>query len=290
MWAYGVAVKGGDRDNRPRPAGHGVEGVVNRARLSWSDLRLALSAPRPRDGFASRQLMISGVRTHLRFATGAAGVPIILLHGLAVSHRYLMPTARALAVHHPVYLPDLPGFGLSGKPHAVYRVHDHARHVAALIERLDLAPACLVGNSFGCEVAAQLAARHPHAVQALVLVLVGPTTDPAARSYRGQLGRWLVDLFREDPRQAAILARDVRDAGLRRVLRTLSVSVHNRIEDDLAACGPPTLLLRGSRDPVAPARWLAQAARACGGPTRVGGIDGAAHNAVTAAGTAVADM
>jgi pimeloyl-ACP methyl ester carboxylesterase len=256
--------------------------------FSWSDLHLALSAPRPRDGFTSRHMTVRGVRTHLRVATRAAGMPIVLLHGLAVSHRYLMPTARALAEGHPVYVPDLPGFGLSGKPRAVYRVIDHADHVAALMQRLDLPPACLVGNSFGGEVAARLAARYPDAVRALVLV--GPTADPAARSYRGQVGRWLIDLVREDPRQAAILARDVRDAGLRRVVGTLSASVHNRIEADLAAVRAPTLLLRGSRDPVAPARWLAEAARACGGRTRVAGVHGAAHNAVTTAGAAVADL
>ena len=42
--------------------------------------------------------------------------PIVLVHGLAVSHRYLMPTAALLARRHPVGVPDLPGFGLSGDP------------------------------------------------------------------------------------------------------------------------------------------------------------------------------
>jgi pimeloyl-ACP methyl ester carboxylesterase len=34
-------------------------------------------------------------------------------HGLAVSHRWLMPLAAELAGHHPVHVVDLPGFGLS---------------------------------------------------------------------------------------------------------------------------------------------------------------------------------
>jgi pimeloyl-ACP methyl ester carboxylesterase len=46
--------------------------------------------------------------------TGLGPSAWLLVHGLAVSHRYLMPTAAALAG--TVYVPDLPGFGLSDKP------------------------------------------------------------------------------------------------------------------------------------------------------------------------------
>jgi pimeloyl-ACP methyl ester carboxylesterase len=38
----------------------------------------------------------------------------------------------------------------------------------------------VLGNSFGCQVAVELAVRHPHRVGGLVLV--GPTIDPAART------------------------------------------------------------------------------------------------------------
>jgi pimeloyl-ACP methyl ester carboxylesterase len=185
-----------------------------------------------------------------------------------------------------VYVPDLPGFGLTGKPARVYGPTGHARHVAALTDRLGLDPACVLGHSFGAEVAARLVTLHPHAVCALVLA--GPTSDPSARSYRGQVGRWLADLLYEDPRQAAILARDVRDAGPRRILATLRASVHNAIERDLARTAVPTLLLRGRRDPVCPDRWLARAARICRGPTQTHTVDGA-HNAVTTSGPEVAD-
>lgn len=248
-------------------------------------VRPALAAPRARDGFRSHAEEVLGIRTHYRAATAAPGTPVVLLHGLAVSHRYLMPTAHALAAHHPVYVPDLPGFGLTGKPPAVYGPGRHARHVAALLGRLGLGAACVLGHSFGAEVAARLAAEHPDTVGALVLV--GPTSDPAARSYRGQVGRWLADVGWEDPRQAVILARDVYDAGPARVLGTLRRSVHNAIERDLARVTVPTLLLRGRRDPVAPPRWLAEAARACGGPAVTATVGGA-HNAVTTAGPQVA--
>jgi pimeloyl-ACP methyl ester carboxylesterase len=257
--------------------------------LSVRELRSTLAAPAASGPFRSHRTTVDGIRTHYRAATagpGAPTTPAVLLHGLAVSHRYLMPTAGALAAHRHVYVPDLPGFGLTGKPPTVYDPARHAAHVAALLDGLGIGPACVLGHSFGAEVAARLAAERPDAVRALVLV--GPTADPAARSYRGQVGRWLVDLLGEDPRQAAVLARDVRDAGPRRVLATLRTSVHNAIERDLARCTMPTLLLRGRRDPVAPNRWLAEAARVCAGPAERDTVPGA-HNAVTTAGPQTAE-
>jgi 2-hydroxy-6-oxonona-2,4-dienedioate hydrolase len=41
---------------------------------------------------------------------------LILVHGLVVSSRYMVPIAELLSAHYRVYVPDLPGFGKSGKP------------------------------------------------------------------------------------------------------------------------------------------------------------------------------
>jgi pimeloyl-ACP methyl ester carboxylesterase len=62
--------------------------------------------------------MVRGVDTHDRASLDSpdATPPLVLVHGLAVSHRYLMPLAATLAGHHPVHVIDLPGFGLSGDP------------------------------------------------------------------------------------------------------------------------------------------------------------------------------
>jgi pimeloyl-ACP methyl ester carboxylesterase len=210
---------------------------------------------------------------------------VVLIHGLAVSHRYLMPTAHALADRHPVLVPDLPGFGLSGKPAMAYDVRRHAAHLAAWLQLQGLTRVCILGHSFGAEVAAALAGSCPDTVAALVLA--GPTTDPGARTRRAQIARWCTDLLVEDPRQAAILARDVRDARPWRVWSTLTHSVRNAIEHDLAAVRVPTLVIAGDRDPVVPLRWRTAAALAARGSTVT--VLGAAHNAATTAGRQVAD-
>ena len=43
-------------------------------------------------------------------------LPVIMVHGLAVSHGYLMPLATKLAGYRPVHVIGLPGFGLSDTP------------------------------------------------------------------------------------------------------------------------------------------------------------------------------
>ncbi|MFD6637171.1 alpha/beta fold hydrolase [Micromonospora chalcea] len=256
-------------------------------RFSRAELRLALAAPRPAAGLTSDFRPVGGLRAHTRRATGPDpdAPPVVLVHGLAVSHRYLTPLAVALASRLPVYVPDLPGFGLTGRPGTAYDVD---RHVAFLVDWLAayrLGPVCLLGHSFGAEVAAALAARHPGLVRALVLA--GPTCDPAARSRRGLIGRWLVDTLREAAWQAPILLRDVADARPWRVFATLSHSVRNAVEEDLVRVTAPTLVLTGARDPVAPAAWRDQVARLVPG-ARSAAVPGAAHNVVTTAPAQVA--
>ncbi|MFI7650474.1 alpha/beta fold hydrolase [Micromonospora sp. NPDC049460] len=257
-------------------------------RFGPAELRLALAAPRPAAGLTSEWRLVDGIRTHTRRTAGpgTGATPVVLVHGLAVSHRYLTPLALALADTHPVYAPDLPGFGLTERPGTAYDVARHANHLAAWLAAYRMPPVCLVGHSFGAEVVAALAARQPDAVRALVLA--GPTSDPAARSRRGQFGRWLVDTLREAPLQAPILLRDVVDARPWRVHATLAHSVRNGVEADLVRITAPTLVVAGSRDPVVPASWRSQVGRLVP-HARMLTVPGAAHNVATTAPAQVAD-
>ena len=255
--------------------------------MTTGELALALSAPAPALGWTSRWSTVAGLRCHerVRAAPVPGALPVVLLHGLAVSHRYLMPTAHALADRHPVIVPDLPGFGLSDKPRTALDVPAHAEHIAARLDDAGLSDVAVLGHSFGAEVAAALAAARPDLVSALVLV--GPTADPAARNRRSQFGRWSADLLVEDPRQAAILSRDMLDAKPWRVLATLGRSVRNAIEADLVRVKARTLVLGGRWDPVAPPRWRHEVAVLSGGTSVT--VPRAGHNVLTTAGRRSAD-
>ena len=227
--------------------------------------------------FTSRRITVAGLRTFDRHDLAAPRLPVVQVHGLGVSHRYLMPTAHALAGRHPVLVPDLPGFGHSDKPRHAYDVGRHAAHLAAWLDVLGLGPVCLAGHSFGAEVVARVAALRPDLVAALVLA--GPTTDPLARSRRGLIGRWLLDLLVEAPWQAAVIARDVADAKPWRVLATVGHSVRNQVERDLRRLRVRPLILGGALDPIATLRWRASVAALTGGVSVT--VPEAAHNLLT---------
>ena len=211
---------------------------------------------------------------------------MVFVHGLAVSHRYLMPTARALADRHPVLVPDLPGFGLSDKPRwRAFDVDEHAGYLTTWLTARGLDRVCLVGHSFGAEVVARVAALHPRRVADLVLA--SPTADPRARSRRGLIGRWLFDALVEAPWQVPVLARDVLDAKPWRVLATVGHSARNAIEVDLARLRVAPLVLGGELDAVAPLSWRAWVAGTTGGTSVT--VPRAAHNALTTSGRRSAD-
>jgi pimeloyl-ACP methyl ester carboxylesterase len=253
--------------------------------MSRAQRYLTRAAPGPANGFTSTTATARGLRLHIRqrLEQGATTSPWVLLHGLAVSHRYLMPTAAALPGS--VFVPDLPGFGLSGKPARVLNTEQHADVVAAWMDTAGITGAHLLGNSFGCQIAVELAIRRPDLAD--LLILVGPTVDPAAPTAGGQIRRWARDLLREDPQQIPILTADIRDAGPRRVLQTLRHAVDHHIERRIPLVDAPILVLRGQHDRIAPAVWATHAA-ALARTGDAGEVAGAAHNAVTTAAKLVA--
>ena len=240
---------------------------------------LATAAPRPDHGFHSAWTMVGGIRVHARVsATQQVGRPaVVLVHGLAVSHRYLMPTAQLLAADHNVYVVDLPGFGLSGDPGPALDVTEHATALAGWLDANRLGPAVLLGNSFGCQVLVELVTREPKRCTALVLS--GPTIDPHARTAARQTAGGLRDLLHEDPLQLPILARDVLDAGPTRVWGTLRAALQDPIETKLPRVTVPTLVLRGACEPVVPTRWAREATELIPDADLVE-LSGSPHNAV----------
>src|SRR4051794_25652972 len=89
---------------------------------------------------------------------------IVLIHGLLVSSRYMLPTAHRLAAFSNVLIPDLPGWGRSSKPERALTVRELADAVVAWFDAVGLGRPVLVANSFGCQVAVDIAARYPDRV------------------------------------------------------------------------------------------------------------------------------
>lgn len=203
---------------------------------------------------SSQWYRVNGLRLHVRTHQRRGQRPAVLLvHGQVVSSRYMEPLAEHLAPYVDVYVPDLPGFGLSDHPTKVLRADELAEVLAAWLDSIQLKPALCFGNSFGCQILAELAVRHPHHVARLVLQ--GPTIDRWHRSALQQIGRWLRDGPNERPDLVPILLLDLAAAGFKRFVRTFHHVLRHRIETLLPLVMVPTLVVRGDRDPLVPQRW-----------------------------------
>ena len=195
------------------------------------------------------------------FATGdpgGTGLPIVLVHGFGVSARYWRRLAGRLGAHHPVHAPDLPGHGPSSRPRRALDLPALAEALTRWMEAAGIPRAMLVGNSMGCQIAAELAAAEPARVDSLVFC--GPTVDPAARTAPRQILRLLLSAPAEDPRLAPLLIGDYLRAGARRLLAELEHMLRHPMELRLPGLTMPTLVLRGTWDRVVPRRWAEEAA------------------------------
>lgn len=109
---------------------------------------------------------------YLRQGTGAA---LVLLHGLGSSSRDWQYQIPEFAKHYDVIAPDFRGSGQSDKPKGPYKMADFAEDTWALLDKLNITKAHLVGLSMGGATAFEMAARRPERVLNLVVTNCGPS-------------------------------------------------------------------------------------------------------------------
>ena len=129
-------------------------------------------------GFDVVDLPLPGSSVHA--VTGGEGPPLVLLHGYPQTHAMWSSIAPQLARDHTLVVPDLRGYGDSGKPadgegHAGHSFRAMAADVAALMAHLGHDAYAVVGHDRGARVTHRLALDHADRVTRAAVLDVLPT-------------------------------------------------------------------------------------------------------------------
>lgn len=114
-------------------------------------------------------------RITVAYRDRGSGPIIVFLHNGGTSSVIWREQVAAFAPTHRVIAVDLPGFGESPLPEPAASLGEMVDLVAALIEHTGQAPAVLVGNCMGSNIAVQTARRHPDLVSSVLAV--NPLTE-----------------------------------------------------------------------------------------------------------------
>lgn len=190
------------------------------------------------------------------------GIPLVLVPGLGLAEPVYADLVAALPSL-DVRVVTLPGYGQPAPRGARLAPPVLAGAVVAETARLGLDRYALLGHSSSSQVVAEAAAADPGRVAAVVLV--GPTTDPRARTWPRLVARWLRTAAHEQPGQAPLLARVYARTGLVSMARAMDSSRRHDLRPAVARARAPLLVVRGRADRIAPEDWVDALARAPGG-------------------------
>ena len=199
-------------------------------------------------GLEPRSLDHDGAR--IRYFTGGAGSPLVLVHGLAGAATNWSELVPCLLPRHRLVVPDLPGHGASARLPRLDDLDPLAGAVAAVADAEGAVPAVVIGHSLGAVVALRLALAHPDVVRALVLVA---PAGIGSSSYRGTAALALAGALRP----ARAVARLAGGAFRFRTVRRLAFGYWGiAAADALTREGALGLIGRGGRGPAETGRAL----------------------------------
>ncbi|MEW9834312.1 alpha/beta fold hydrolase [Mesorhizobium marinum] len=117
-------------------------------------------------------------------APGASGPPAtVFIHGASANlNDQMAPLRPLLQGRSEMLFFDRPGHGWSGRNGGHASQAQQAELIAALMDRLGIGPAIVVGHSFGCSVAAAFALAYPERTRGLVFLSAATHPWPGGRT------------------------------------------------------------------------------------------------------------
>ena len=198
---------------------------------------------------------IMDVNVNYEFYDNNKKTTLVLLHGWGQNIEMMEPLGKYFLDRYNVLIIDLPGFGNSSEPPAVWGVCEYTLFVRELIQTLKIEDIILIGHSFGGRIALVYASMYP--VKKLVC-LASPyckelTKLPLKnRIYkRAKKIKWLNWLARI--MQNKVGSEDYRNAS--EVMKGVLVkTVNTDLSEYAMKITAPTLLIWGSMDEAVPVK------------------------------------
>ena len=232
---------------------------------------------RPASHLAERWTTVGGVHVFYRESPSPPDARVMMhLHGFGLSGRYLLPTAERLSTDFHTFVPDLPGFGRSGRPSEPLDVPEMAHAAAAFLDDRGVQKVTLVGNSMGCPVICEFAYLYPERLERAILVSPagGLNNQPFRRAFR-QIAH---DGIREPTRMLRVAVPDYLRFGVPSTVRMFRALTQYPSLDRLLALRVPTLAVLGDRDPLMPKpSRIQEVASRTANSVVLAVIEGAAH-------------
>ena len=229
-------------------------------------------------------LAVARIGTHdIHYVDEGRGFPLLLIHGLAGDHSAWTPQIAAWRGTHRVIAPDSRGAGRSSQVDEPISTEDMARDMLALLDRLGIVKAHVLGRSMGGAIAQHMALIAPERVHALMMCASFARLDAFGRRVLSNMrevlemtGSWAAharhsvqnsvsaDFFDANPERIDAIEQLI--GGKTRLQACYVRQNHACLEHDtLARLGEircPALILGGGRDPICPpacTRWMAEA-------------------------------
>lgn len=132
-----------------------------------------------------RDIPVSGTRIHLRLRENPGKPALLLLHGYPETHAMWHKVAPRLAAHFTLVMPDLRGYGDSGKPAPLPNAENQskramAQDMAELMAALGYPRFHVAGHDRGARVVHRFCLDHPERVETACVMDIAPTATTFA--------------------------------------------------------------------------------------------------------------
>ena len=127
------------------------------------------------------ELVFKGDVLSVNLIDEGEGEAVVVLHGWGARAELYRTVINPLTSHYRVIAPDMPGFGMTTEPSFPYSIEDYAGFVEALLEKLGVSRAHLIGHSHGGRTILELATSEKTSFEIGRIVLLDSAGIPVKK-------------------------------------------------------------------------------------------------------------